>query len=71
MHVHIKCSTQIGRQSSKKHKEIRNKRHTNEREVKLFSANGIILYTEKTKVSIRKLVTTDKFIMLQDININI
>lgn len=44
------------KQSTKKEKEVRNKRHTNENgEEKLFlSANGIILYTQKPNISTRK-----------------
>lgn len=56
MHVYIRHSTQTGSQSTKKKKEVRNKRDTNENgEVKLFlSANGIILYTQKPNISTRK-----------------
>lgn len=46
MHVHIKYSTETGSQSTKKEKEITNKK-THKWKGKLLSANGIILYKEK------------------------
>lgn len=56
MHVYIRHSTQTGSQSTKKEKDVRNKRHTNENgEAKFFlSANGIILYTQKPNISTSK-----------------